>query len=48
MVPWHSFDEKDYMFVSVYRRHFKMPASVAGRRVFVDFGGVYDGGDRNI
>src|SRR5215467_1828602 len=25
-LPWHSFDEKSYQFVSVYRRHFKLPA----------------------
>jgi beta-galactosidase len=33
-------DEKEYMFVSAYRRHFKLPAALKGRRVFVDFGGV--------
>src|SRR6201996_3629342 len=39
-LPWHSFNEHDYTFVSTYRRHFKLPQSVAGRRVFVDFEGV--------
>jgi beta-galactosidase len=39
-VPWHSFDEKSYEFVSVYRRRFRLPASARGRRVFVDFEGV--------
>jgi beta-galactosidase len=39
-VPWHSFDEKAYQFVSIYRRHFRLPASAQGRRVFVDFEGV--------
>ncbi len=39
-LPWHSFDEKDYQFVSVYRRHFKLPQETRGRRVFVDFEGV--------
>ena len=29
-----------YQFVSLYRRHFRMPAGLSGRRVFVDFGGV--------
>jgi beta-galactosidase len=38
--PWHSFDDKDYEFVSVYRRHFKLPAEARGRHVFVDFEGV--------
>jgi beta-galactosidase len=39
-LPWHSFDDKDYEFVSVYRRHFKLPLGTRGRRVFVDFEGV--------
>ncbi len=40
VVPWHSFDEKDYMFVSLYRRHFRLPSYLQGQRVFVDFAGV--------
>ncbi len=39
-LPWHSFDDKDYEFVSTYRRRFKTPAAVSGKRVFVDFEGV--------
>jgi len=39
-VPWHSFDDKDYEFVSVYRRHFRLPGEARGRHVFVDFEGV--------
>ncbi len=39
-LPWHSFDEKSYEFVSSYRRRFKLPPEVRGRRVFVDFEGV--------
>jgi beta-galactosidase len=39
-LPWHSFDDKDYEFVSVYRRRFKLPPSARGRHVFVDFEGV--------
>jgi beta-galactosidase len=39
-VPWHSFDEKSYEFVSLYRRRFKLPAEARGKRVFVDFEGV--------
>jgi beta-galactosidase len=39
-VPWHSFDDKDYEFVSVYRRHFKLPPEARGQQVFVDFEGV--------
>jgi len=39
-LPWHSFDEKSYEFVSSYRRHFKVPAEARGKNVFVDFEGV--------
>ena len=39
-LPWHSFDEKSYEFVSIYRRSFKLPPEAHGRRVFVDFEGV--------
>ena len=39
-LPWHSFDEKDYEFVSIYRRRFKLPPEARGRHVFVDFEGV--------
>jgi beta-galactosidase len=39
-LPWHSFDENDYSFVSTYRRRFKFPRGAAGKRVFVDFEGV--------
>jgi beta-galactosidase len=39
-LPWHSFDDKDYEFVSTYRRRFKYPKYADGKRVFVDFEGV--------
>src|SRR3974390_882251 len=39
-LPWHSFDDKDYEFISTYRRRFKFPAQAEGKRVFVDFEGV--------
>src|ERR1039457_2580996 len=39
-LPWHSFDENEYSFVSTYRRRFKFPRGAAGKRVFVDFEGV--------
>jgi beta-galactosidase len=38
--PWHSFDEKSYEFVSIYRRRFRLPTAARGKRVFVDFEGV--------
>jgi beta-galactosidase len=39
-LPWHSFDDKDYEFISTYRRHFRFPKGAEGKRVFVDFEGV--------
>ena len=39
-LPWHSFDDKEYEFVSIYRRRFRLPAAARGKRVFVDFEGV--------
>ncbi len=39
-LPWHSFDEKSYEFVSAYRRHFTLPPEAKGKHVFVDFEGV--------
>ena len=39
-LPWHGFDEKEYEFVSLYRRRFKVPSRAKGYRVFVDFEGV--------
>src|ERR1700685_817399 len=39
-LPWHSFDDKDYEFVSIYRRHFQLPPEAKGKHVFVDFEGV--------
>src|ERR1700674_2263020 len=39
-LPWHAFNDKNYEFVSLYRRRFKLPAEARGQRVFVDFEGV--------
>ncbi|MGH9743758.1 MAG: sugar-binding domain-containing protein, partial [Candidatus Acidiferrum sp.] len=39
-LPWHSFDDKDYEFVSIYRRRFRLPAEARGKRVFIDFEGA--------
>jgi beta-galactosidase len=40
LLPWHSFDDQSYQFVSIYRRHFRLPGELKGQRVFVDFAGV--------
>jgi beta-galactosidase len=39
-LPWHSFDDADYEFISTYRRRFRLPDEAKGKRVFVDFEGV--------
>ena len=39
-LPWHGFDEKTYEFISIYRRHFKLPSEARGKHAFVDFEGV--------
>jgi beta-galactosidase len=39
-LPWHGFDDKEFQFVSIYRRHFRLPIALRGQRVFVDFAGV--------
>jgi beta-galactosidase len=39
-MPWHSFDDKDYEFISTYRRRFRTPTAAKGKRVFVDFEGA--------
>ncbi len=39
-LSWHSFDDKDYEFVSTYRRRFRLPPGARGKRVFVDFEGA--------
>jgi beta-galactosidase len=39
-LPWHSFDEKTYQFVSAYRRRFRLPPEARGKQVFADFEGV--------
>jgi beta-galactosidase len=39
-LPWHSFDEKAYEFISLYRRRFKLPPEARGKHIFVDFEGV--------
>ncbi len=39
-LPWHNFDDKEYEFISTYRRRFKLPQDTAGKHVFVDFEGA--------
>jgi beta-galactosidase len=39
-LPWHNFDDKQYEFISTYRRRFKTPGAARGKRVFIDFEGA--------
>ena len=39
-LPWHSFDEASFQYVSAYRRHFRGLPEWKGKRVFLDFGGA--------
>ncbi len=40
LFPWHSFDDRDYQFISCYRRRLRLPPEIAEQRIFVDFAGV--------
>ena len=40
MLPWHSFDDKDYEFVSHYKRSFRALPEWKNQRVFIDFDGA--------
>ena len=39
-LPWHNFEDKEYQFISTYRRRFQYPMAARGKRVFIDFEGV--------
>jgi len=40
LLPASGFDETEYTFISVYRRHFRLPVGFANHRIFIDFEGV--------
>jgi len=40
VLPWHSFDDREYQCVSIYRRYITLPPDLQGQRLFIDFGGV--------
>jgi beta-galactosidase len=40
VLPWHSFADSSFQYVSAYRRHFRALPEWKGKRVFVDFGGA--------
>lgn len=38
--PYHNFDNLEYQFISTYWKRFKLPESLNGRRLFIDFDGA--------
>jgi beta-galactosidase len=40
VLPYHNFDNREYQFISTYRKHFRLPEPRSGRRVYVDFDGA--------
>jgi beta-galactosidase len=40
MLPWHSFDNHDYQFLSTYRKRFRLPEPLQGRRLGLEFDGA--------
>ncbi len=40
ILPINAFDDKDFQFISSYRRHLRPPQSLKGQRIFVDFEGA--------
>ncbi|HRF94750.1 MAG TPA: glycoside hydrolase family 2 TIM barrel-domain containing protein, partial [Aggregatilineales bacterium] len=43
LVPHRNFDDKDYQFISTYRKHFSLPEPLNGRRLMLDFDGAMMG-----
>jgi beta-galactosidase len=39
-LPWHSFDQASYQFVSAYRQRFHLDTKHSNHRIFLDFEGV--------
>ncbi|MFN8378330.1 MAG: glycoside hydrolase family 2 TIM barrel-domain containing protein [Anaerolineae bacterium] len=40
VLPWHSFDNREYQFISTYRKRFTLPEPPNGRRLVVQFDGA--------
>ncbi len=40
LLPLNHIDDRDYQFISTYRKHFKLPQRKNEQRVFIDFDGV--------
>lgn len=40
VLPYHNFDDTEYQFISTYRRVFRLPEALQGRRLFIQFDGA--------
>jgi beta-galactosidase len=40
VLPHHNFDNREYQFISTYRKRFTLPEPRDGRRVYIDFDGA--------
>jgi beta-galactosidase len=40
ILPHHNFDNAEYQFVSTYRKRFRLPEPLNGRRLYLDFDGA--------
>jgi beta-galactosidase len=40
LFPYHNFGNDEYQFISTYRKHFRLPEPLNGRRLFIDFEGA--------
>jgi beta-galactosidase len=40
ILPYHNFDDREYQFISTYRKRFRLPEALNGRRLHVHFGGA--------
>jgi beta-galactosidase len=40
ILPYHNFDNRDYQFISTYRKRFHLAGKREGRQVFLEFDGV--------
>ena len=38
--PHHNFDNREYQFISTYRKRFRLPEPLNGRRLYLDFDGA--------
>src|SRR4051812_28501159 len=40
VLPYHNFDNLEYQFISTYRKRFRLPEPLNGRRLYIEFDGA--------